>query len=195
MTPEQIAEDVARRYGIPVAPDAVKIIPQGQMASGREYRWDGHQLKDVTGTTAKDSMRAAINARWRQHEHAKRLARAKKAEEPPKPHPSVIKAEQRLATVKAMIRDGAKLDGIAAFLGTSEKSARQYCHRHKIAPPLKKRSKAEDAKRLARVRKFAANGDKTMKEIAAFLGVKAEYISPYIYRHGIPYAYEKKRAA
>lgn len=195
MTPEQIAADVSARYGLPVAPNAVKIIPKGQMATQRQYAWDGHQLKDVTGTTARDSMRAAINARWRQHEHSKRLARAKKAEEPPKPNPQAIKAQARREAVIGMIKDGATLSDVAAYLGLGEKAARQYCHRNEIKPPLKKRSRDQERARLLAVRKFAAKGDKTMREIAEFLGVKHECISPYVYRNKIPYAYVKKVAA
>ena len=196
MTPEQIAADVAARYGLPVAPDAVKFIPQGKMASNREYRWDGHQLKDVTGTTAKDSMRAAINARWRQHEHGKRLARAKKAEQPPKVHPNVEYSQRRQAEARAMAAAGATYDDIATRWGVTQPFVRKFCNKHKITVKKKvggRQATAPD--RLARVLAFAGDGTRYLGEIAEFMGVTKKAASQYLRDKGIPYKTMLREAA
>lgn len=185
---EAIAKEVSRRYGLPVAPDAVKFIPQGQMATVQQYVWTGTQLKLADGTTAKDTMRAAINARWRQHEHGKRLARAKKAEQPPKVHPSVEYSQRRQAEARAMAAAGATYDDIATWWGVTQPFVRKFCNKHKIAVKKKvggRQASAPD--RLARVLAFAGDGNRYLGEIAEFMGVTKKAASQYLRDKGIPY--------
>lgn len=195
MTPEQIAAEVSARYGLPASPAAVKIIPQGQMASGREYRWDGHQLKDVTGTTAKDSMRAAINARWRQHEHGKRLARAKKAEEPRALHPQIIRSQERQALTLQLIAQGYTTADLAAHFKTAPNTMRKFLAKWGMKANPAPRKPRKSTARLAKLNEFAGAGDKTIREIADFLGIGWKAAQTYCINNKVPYRTKFQRAA
>lgn len=125
MTPEQIAADVSARYGIPVAPDAVKIIPQGVSAHGVEYLWDGRELK-ATGE----------NRSWKGQIKAE-ADRAKRR----KHHNNVAKANdtriricvERIKKVRALADQGMTARQIADALGdTNDHAIRAFMRRHKI---------------------------------------------------------------
>lgn len=193
MTPEQIAEDVSRRYGLPVSPDAVKIIPQGQMATVQQYVWTGNQLKLADGTTAKDTMRAAINARWRQHEHAKRLARAK--DEPRKVHPQIIRSQERQAITRQLIEQGYTTEQLAAHFKTERNTMRKFLAKWGMKANPAPRKVRKNVQRLADLQAFTANGDKTIRDIADFLGIQWKAAQTYCINNGIPYRTKFKGSA
>lgn len=183
---QQIAAEVAARYGIPVQPDAVQLIPIGKRALHVEYLWRDGKLQAVE--TQQNAVRTAINARWRQHEHGKRLAKAKKAEQPRKEHPAIAEAKVRAAFIREMAAQGATMDLIAQHMGITENSARKYCDKYGIKAARRKSgciSKSDE--RYQRTMAFAGAGDKTIRQIADFLGISWPASQKYCKKRGIPF--------
>ena len=144
--PEAIAAEVAARYGCPVMPGAVKIVPQG--VSGLPY--------DVPGVAA-PHWREQVNAQYRvlraQQARGARLAAAakKEAEETQRASRAAlaastghaVKAPRRMPTYTTRDKTNGKADwpGIVERLASEGKCARQiadetglsYGAVHKIA--------------------------------------------------------------
>ena len=183
MTREQIAAEVSARYGIPVAPDAVKIIPQGQMATSVEYRWNGRELKNTA--EQENPVRRLMNA---QYTNRKRGEKIKKAPAPKKPNAMKVYSEKRQAEARAMAAAGATYDEIANRWGVSQPFVRKFCNKHGIQ--VTKRTSGRQASapdRLEKVLAFAGDGNRYLGELADFMGVSKKAASDYLRRRGIPY--------
>lgn len=190
MKHEQIvAQEVASRYGVPVQPDAVKIIPQGQMATAVNYRWDGFQLKNIEST---NPLRDAKDAMWKNAQRSKRLAKAKA---PPKVHPQIIRSQERQDETRALVAKGADYAELAAHFGVTESNIRKFCSKWKIKvkPRLSGRA-AKREERRAMVMAFAGAGDKTIRQIADYLGCTWTAAQLYCRQREIPYRVKRGAA-
>jgi predicted transcriptional regulator len=190
MTPEQIAADVSARYGIPVSPDAVKIIPQGQMADAPRYVWTGHKLEAIE--PQENPIRRVMNAQYNARKKAAALA---KADKPKKPNAMKVYSEKRQAEARAMAAAGATYDQIAERWGVTQPFVRKFCNKHGIKVKIRtsgRRASAPD--RLARVTEFAGDGNRYLGELAEFMGVSKKAASDYLRRRGIPYRTMMKAA-
>jgi hypothetical protein len=192
MTPETIAAEVQARYGVPVQPDAVKIIPQGHMATAVNYRWDGFQLKNIEST---NPLRDAKNAMWKNAQRSKRLTAAPKE---PKIHPQIIKSQERQAETAALVAKGYDCADLAAHYGCTENQMRKFCNKWKIKvtrkPSLSGRAARRDERR-AKVMEFPGAGDKTIRQIADYLGCTWSAAQNYCTARKIPYRVKRGNAA
>ncbi len=183
MTPEQIAAEVSARYGIPVSPAAVKIIPAGQMATHVEYVWNGRELKAIE--PQENPIRRMMNAQYKSRKAGERIAKAPK---PFKVHPNVEYSQKRQAEARAMAAEGATYDDIATRWNVSQPFVRKFCNKHKIVVRKKIGGRVSVApERLARVTAFAGDGNRYLGEIAEFMGVTKKAASQYLRDKGIPY--------
>lgn len=191
MTPEQIADDVSARYGLPVSPDKVQIIPQGVMADAPTYVWTGSKLEAVE--PQQNPIRKLMNA---QYNAMKRAARLKKADTPKKPNHAKVYSEKRQAEARAMAASGATYRDIAERWGVTQPFVRKFCNKHGIKVTRNISGRAAVAPdRLERVLAFAAGGDRYLGEFAEFMGVSKKAASQYLRDKGIPYLTMMKVAA
>lgn len=141
MTYEQsVAEQVAARYGIPVSPEVVKVIPAGSASEAFEYPvWDGKaliypSLMGEAGVALKAAQARGVSAydRQKKFERAAAKAEAAQAAAEPKPKkPTYMDLYQgRIATLAAR---GMTVLQIAEDVGIHETTCRNIIKEAGIA--------------------------------------------------------------
>lgn len=192
MTPEQIAADVSARYGIPVAPNAVKIIPQGVTSEAPRYVWNGRELKAID--PQENPIRRMMNAQYNSRRKGEKLA---KAEKPRSIHPQIIRSQERQAETLQLIAQGYTVKDLAAHYKIAENTARKFLAKWgmKASPSQNVTRKPKMHDRIAKLHEFTKDGDKTIRDVADFLGISWKAAQTYCINHGIPYRTKFKAAA
>jgi DNA-binding CsgD family transcriptional regulator len=197
----RIAQEVAARYGVPVMPDAVKIVPRG-VSIAPEYRWDGRALVAVEPKPHGQAIREKINASYKEAARKRRLAKAETLTVQQVSAARSVAMAAQIERTKALAREraegiraiaalpGATYTTIGAHMGISRDSAKKYCQLYEIVPVASdNHRKAREQERLAKARAFMAGGDRTSQDLAALLGISANAAGHYIRAHGLPFRY------
>jgi DNA-binding CsgD family transcriptional regulator len=203
-TPEyqaRVAAEVAARYGVIVAPDAVQIVPRG-VSSFPGYIYEGNQLVPIVKQGHGDALKSRISASYREAARKRRLGKALRnaeADAAPKPErdPEANKARiarmkaqaaDRAATIRAMAEAGADMGQIAAHMGITYDSVKKYLAFWNIeAKPRKSPRLEREQQRKAATIALSAGGQRTIDELMEATGLSWDGTYAYLRRHKIPF--------
>jgi len=153
MTPDEIAADVAARYGVPVNPAVVTILP-ARVAIPAECYWDEKLQRLVNSEHARDTMRRTIQAQTDAMKAARNKALASN-----RAKQQADKARRVAALVK-WAGQGVTIAGLAEHMGVTVSTAEKYARENAIPIIRESRlpTKDELAARRAKVAELRKQG-------------------------------------